>query len=111
MRWLRQVLMRVLQGLAHAYGLLCFGLVVVLLEFGNLSAQRRRDLAFLLQLADEGAELDGQPDSHRDVAPAATVQPSAAPSIEITPSVPPPPSAPPPLPSRRPGCPGGNRPH
>ena len=56
MRWLRRVLARVLQGAGHAYGLFCFGLVVVLLEFGNFNAQRRRDLAFLLQLADERAE-------------------------------------------------------
>ena len=62
MRWL--VLARVLQGLGHAYGLFCFGLVVVLLEFGNLSAQRRRDLAFLLQLADE-----------RDITPSAPPPP------------------------------------
>ena len=66
MQQLRRVLARIVQGAGHAYGLFCFGLVVVLLEFGNLSTQRRRDLAFLLQLADEGAELDGQPDGHRN---------------------------------------------
>ena len=63
---LRRVLARVLQGLGHAYGLFCFGLVVTLLEFGNFNAKRRRDLAFLLELADERAELDGQPDGHRN---------------------------------------------